>query len=242
MTLCGEASIVNHGPDHSRAVTLRCRSWGCPHCHDMRVRQLVKEIINGHPERLLTLTMRSGSEPTPELQAQALSRHFRTLMQWIRECWWDVDHQYFAVFEAHKSGWPHLHIAMRGCFLPWKTLRDWWEAISGSPGVDIRFIHDPRDCAAYVAKYMGKDTHRYEGTKRYWKSQGWQLVWDDEYERDDRFGGVFWIVPVQLADLAEQWSRRYRHVWWEQEVLVRGREPPPDVLEARRAIDALVAA
>jgi len=237
MTLCQEASIVTTGPYHRRAVTLHCRAWSCDHCHDMRVRQLVREIIDGHPQRLLTLTMRPDPSSNPDAQAQELAGSWRKLVRLIRKEFPDVKHSYFAVFEAHKSGWPHLHIALRGCFIKWEWLRDRWQEITGSTGVDIRFIHNPHDCAAYVAKYMGKDSHRFGKSKRYWKTQDWCQEPDDEPEPDPRFGRNFAIIPQRLEALAQDWIRVYRHVWWEDDTLVSGPEPPAGVRAARAAFD-----
>jgi len=238
MTLCREASIVNPGPAYRRAVTLKCRAWTCEHCHDMRVRQLVREIIDGHPERLLTLTMAPNTSSTPERQAQALAANFRRLIRLIRKNWPVTKHEYFAVFEAHKSGWPHLHIAMRGTFLPWAWLKEKWTEISGSGGVDIRFIHNPHDCAAYVAKYMGKDSHRFGSSKRYWHTKAWRLEPDRKPPRDLRFGSRYLTVPMPLCDLAAEWIRSARHVWMEGTTLISGPEPPQGVRAMRGWIDA----
>lgn len=238
MTLCREASLVNPGPAYRRAVTLKCRAWTCPLCHDMRVKQLVREIIDGHPERLLTLTMKPSPNATPDSQAKLLSANWRRLIQLIRRKWPNAKHEYFAVFEAHKSGWPHLHIATRGCYLPWQWLSDTWEALTGSRGVDIRFIHNPRDCASYVAKYMGKDSHRFGKSKRYWQSKGWQVEPDHKPPHDMRFGSRYITVPTRLHDLAAEWIASCRHVWWEGTTLVSGPEPPKDVQRMRSAVDA----
>jgi len=237
MTLCQEASIVQAGPYHARAVTLKCRAWSCENCRSMRVKQLIAEIIAGRPERMLTLTMKPDPSSNPDDQAKVLAANWRRLIRLIRKEFPHVKHSYFAVFEAHKSGWPHLHIALRGCFLKWEWLRDRWQELTGSNGVDIRFIHNPRDCAAYVAKYMGKDSHRFGKSKRYWKTQDWQIDADEPPQADERFGRRFDIIPTPLADLAIQWSKVYRHVWWEDDSVVRGPEPPPGVRAMRQAID-----
>jgi len=238
MTLCREASLVNPGPSYRRAVTLKCRAWTCELCKDMRVRQLIREIMDGHPERLLTLTMAPDPSSTPDLQAAAMAKNWRRLVVLIRRKWPGVDHQYFAVFEAHKSGWPHLHIATRGCYLDWKWLADTWEALTGSRGVDIRFIRNPKDCASYVAKYMGKDSHRFGTSKRYWHSKNWPLEADEGPPHDDRFGSRYHIVKMPLIDLAAEWIRTCRHVWYEGETLISGPEPPPGVRAMRAWDDA----
>jgi hypothetical protein len=77
------------------------------------------------------------------------------------------------VFERHESGWPHLHVA---CRVDWVD-KDWiwatWQEITGSTNLHWRPIDKSERAAFYVSKYLGKDPMRFEGCKRYWKSQNW---------------------------------------------------------------------
>lgn len=234
MTLCTEACLVNTGYQFQKAITLYCNAWGCEHCHNRRVRRLIAEIIQGHPERLLTLTCRAGTKETPDKQAQFMSQCFRKLWAKVRKRWPGVEHHYFCVFEAHKSGWPHLHIATRGCYMDWQWIKDRWEEISGSPGVDIRRIYDPKDCGSYMAKYIGKNPHRYQGVKRYWRTLKWNLEPENAPARDPRLDYRFIIVPLNRADLFAQWQVTKRHVWLEGKAVFSGPSPPKNI-EAMRA-------
>lgn len=236
MTLCTEACLVNVGAEYKKAITLFCNSWSCEICAPRRQKRLVAEICDGLPERLLTLTCRPGTAATPALQARMMADAWRILISWIREIWHEVDHQYFVVFEAHKSGWPHMHIALRGHYMPHWWLSAAWEALTGSPGVDIRMIYNPKQCAHYVAKYMGKDSHRFGTCKRYWKSTRWCVIPYDEGEPDDRFSNRWVVVPERWADLLEGWYWRYKHVWLEGDAAVTGPDPPWAQAELRRIV------
>ncbi len=84
--------------------------------------------------------------------------------------------EFLAVFEKHKSGYPHLHLLIKGNFLPWKMLRTMWEEITGSYMVDIRKISTVGLAALYCAKYIGKDLSSFEHCKRWWRSRAYNEV------------------------------------------------------------------
>lgn len=45
----------------------------------------------------------------------------------------------------------------------------------GAPIVDIRRVHSQKQVANYIAKYVGKEPHRFETCKRYWTTRSWRL-------------------------------------------------------------------
>jgi len=83
---------------------------------------------------------------------------------------------FLAVFEATKTGWPHLHILMRSRFIPQEWISAEMEAITGSPVVWIERISDLKKVASYIVKYCGKNPHRFGTTKRYWQSKDFALA------------------------------------------------------------------
>src|SRR5690606_31125816 len=75
-----------------------------------------------------------------------------------------------AVFERHKSGFPHLHLLIRARFLPVRELRAMWEGITKhSWNVNVMAIRTPGQLA-YAAKYIGKDLAAFAHCKRWWRS------------------------------------------------------------------------
>lgn len=77
---------------------------------------------------------------------------------------------FLAVFEATKKGWPHLHILSRAKWLDQKWLSNRMRQLIGAPVCDVRTVKNARHLSWYLAKYIGKNPHHFEGTKRYWRS------------------------------------------------------------------------
>jgi len=239
LTFCNTASIVKTGWEHRQASVLKCRAWTCELCAPTRRKGVICEVAAGHPDRLLTLTMKPSELRTPAEQAAYMSERFRRLIKLMRDRYPNTVWAYFCVFEAHKSGWPHLHVAMRGRFVPWAWLRDQWCDLTGSTGVDIRMIPDAKRAGSYIAKYLGKDLHKFGTCKRYWCSKAWRIDPKWVKSSDPRFFRSGRVEYRSTQDLATDWSRCFPDVWWEGMVVVAGPRAPPDVLRMRRAFDAL---
>lgn len=222
--LCSQACLVNHGIGAIRAVTLRCRSWACPLCLPLRKRQLVRDACDGLPDRLLTLTTRRVEGADPDQEALRQGRCFARLVKAIRKAHPGKEVAYFAVREATKAGWPHLHVLLRAPYLDWNWLRATWLQISGSPGVDIRKIYDPTKAARYVAKYIGKSPHQFGTAKRYWSSRGWSLAGDPAPRPGRGWSSLWQRTDTRLGQLAETY-------WLRGWTFVRG--PSLDYFEAR---------
>jgi len=206
--LCSEASLVNHGLGAIRAITLRCRCWSCDWCLPMRKARLVKDVAAGKPTKLLTLTTRvvEGADPVAEARRQGDA--WARLWRLIRKRYPDHELAFFIVREAHKSGWPHIHVALRTPFISWEWLTGQWEALTGSPGIDIRAIYNSADAAKYLAKYIGKDPMRFGTTKRYWHSRNWFDVRPDPQPPTGDWNSKWYIVKEHLGQLAEHaWMR-----------------------------------
>jgi len=223
--LCTHAVLVNQGDGQARATILRCKSWNCEHCFEARKARLIAEAASGEPERLITRTMRPSADETPDSQAVILAHAWRKLARKIVEHGWCDKLSYFCVFEAHESGWPHLHILQRGGYIDWKWLSKEWTKLTGSPGVDIRKIYDAKQCAGYVAKYIGKNPHRFEGVKRYWSTRDWDR---SGWEKPDDCGAwskTWETRDCTLAELRERWTETYPYTWFEAEMLYGGDGP-----------------
>ena len=154
-----------------RLVPLRCWSWHCPHCQPLRRRWLIKAALAGRPNRLLTLTVNRNAFPDPDQAAALLRRIFGLLILHLRRRFPAADIQYLAVMEATKAGHPHLHVLIRSAYIPQPLISRLMNRFMLSPIVDIRAIHSAPQAARYVAKYLGKQPHRFRTTYRYSRSR-----------------------------------------------------------------------
>lgn len=138
---------------------------------------------------MLTLTVSSNAYQTPDDAAQDLKRALVALRKRIARLWPGERMPFLAVFEKHKSGFPHLHLLIRARFMPVKTLREMWEGITKhSWNVNVMAIKTPGQLA-YAAKYIGKDLSAFEHCKRWWRSHDYhQLNETDEERRKTRAG------------------------------------------------------
>lgn len=155
----------------------------------------------GDPRLILTLTMRQGRYPTPEAQAVALSHAWRRLRRAAMRHYKLEKLPFMAVFERHKSGWPHLHILIRAKWLDQQWLSDWMASEEDSPVVDISRVRSRTEAANYVTKavgYASKNPERFQGVKRYWRSKDYILrprehsgrAWDEIYIVNRSWYGV----------------------------------------------------
>ena len=171
---CGDASLVKTDGRTGTAIPLYCRRWTCPECAPVRRRQVQALARSGRATTFITLTAGPKAGVTAADAARTLVAAWRRLRREIVKQKEIHSLAFIAVFEATKKGRPHLHILAR---LPWVDqawLSQRMDALAGSPIVDIRRVHNRSQAAAYVAKYLAKAPTRFEGCKRYWRSQDWQ--------------------------------------------------------------------
>jgi len=201
--LCSEASLVNHGLQAIRAITLRCRCWSCDNCLPMRKARLVKDVVAGQPNKFMTLTTRAveGGDPVAEAQRQTV--WFAQYIRLIKKRYPGIDIAYFVVREATQQGWPHMHVALRAPFIARKWLSETWETLTGAWNVDIKAIYQSGDAARYLAKYIGKNPHRFGTTKRYWHSRNWFDVRPEPEKPTGDWNSRWWIVPQRVVELAQ---------------------------------------
>jgi hypothetical protein len=210
MALCGEHTL--QGEDESlKAVGMAyCGTWDCETCGPRRLLKLWHEIIEGEPDRLLTLTNRPRPGVTACQWAKAQAKHWAAIRrQWLSEnpgkaC------PFFAVREAHKSGWPHLHIAIRGTWIDQAWLKARWEERTGDFKVDIRKFGNGKEVARYISKYIGKAPARFGTAKRYWHSKDWAPK-----KKDEAWTGEELPFPLKLTKQSwkEALDATYRTNW-----------------------------
>ncbi|KKK77056.1 hypothetical protein LCGC14_2857450 [marine sediment metagenome] len=225
--LCSEWSLVKREPTHTTVVPLRCHCWTCPECHPIRTQRLIAEAKAGNPNIFITLTSRNPGYGYPHEAAQKLARAWRIIRaEFLRE---HGKHSlpFICVFEKTEDGWPHLHIIGRCKWIEQKWLSERMDDLTGSPIADVRRAWGASKVAYYITKYVAKDPHRFEGTKRYWRSQDYLTPDPDEDTAPRRRTGLWevercdWRVLTEAMALGVLWIR-----WGDAEARVMNWRPP----------------
>lgn len=227
MPLCRSQTAVNREGDAYVAVSLPCNAWTCEECREQRKKRLIREACKGKPRIFLTLTSRIDPQKTPNQAAKELARAWRLVrLRYMRK------HRlkalpFIAVFERTKNGWPHLHILLRSKAIRRSDISNWMDELTNSPVVDVRRIHSIKEVAGYVAKYIGKDPHKFGTAKRYWQSKDYKVA-NDNYEAPDRNVSGDWQLWANcLNTIARDFQDLGYLVSWESKNVCKAR-PPPD--------------
>lgn len=187
MFLCTPEITVKREGQENRARPVRCKRWSCEHCKETNRRKVIALAVKGKPTAMLTLTVSNKNYPSPHDAANDLKRGLVALRKRIARKFHGRKMSFLAVFERHKSGWPHLHLLIRAPFMPHKWLVECWKQITASYIVDIRPIDGDNQARFYVAKYLGKDLAPFEHCKRWWRSHDFNDKEElTEEERQDR--------------------------------------------------------
>jgi hypothetical protein len=120
----------------------------------------------GKPSRLLTITCRHcGNE---NQAADEMYKEWYRVARVLR-CKYDKKLAYLGVFECHKDGWPHLHVALRSSYIRVDAIRWVMKSLGVTCGINIR---------SWVPKhlfYLSKDPVKLHGHKRFFSSRNWCL-------------------------------------------------------------------
>lgn len=210
---CREQSIAVEGRMGAIATAVKCKSWLCPLCFEMRKAQLIRLAASGKADRFITVTCRRGQYATPDEAAKAIAAAWRRFVLHWRRTNKGQKCEYLCVMEAHKSGWPHLHVLWRGPWIKWTYLRAEMQTLLNSPHVHIKRIFNGSSYAAYVAKYVGKAAHKFATTKRYWTSKNYEL------DQDTAAPKVFPKVTfrdrrnITIEELKKEWTNKGKLIW-----------------------------
>lgn len=226
--LCREVSLVKFAHRHREITCLKCRSWGCEECQPDRQRGLQRLARNGHPNMFITLTHKNNGTYSREEAAKRLSGVFNIVAKRIRRLYGYKRLPYLCVFEAHKSGYPHLHILLRCEWIDQKVLSAWCSELLDSPIVDVRRVKNQSMAAFYVTKYVGKAPGKFGTSKRYWHSKDWISVNEPERHLAVFQWGSTERTTTRFLQTIRQWldagarvsfMSDYRaRAWWPDEI------------------------
>ena len=213
--LCNEWSLVNRDRGIVTIVPLKCRCWTCDYCHDFRKAELIENAIRGRPNTFITLTINPGQPGDESAHAQALAHAWRRVVRAAKRKYKYRSIPFLAVFETTKAGEPHLHILARVPWIDQGWLSKEMANQINSPIVDIRRISSRRAIVNYIAKYVGKEPHRFKHSKRYWSTRDYQL-WRKDRDRADLGNRQSWVIyRASVAFLAEMQEGFGCTVTWE---------------------------
>jgi hypothetical protein len=162
---CGSRSIVLQSaddPSRYKVACQRCHDRFCLPCMQDRARLIVANLktqLEYEPTRFLTLTLKHNDDPL-SVQLDRLYASFTTLR---RRSFWKATVTGGVAFLELKFAtsddlWhPHLHVLLRGKYLPRKLVSDAWLQITGDSFiVDIRMAKSPEHLYAYLTRYVTK--------------------------------------------------------------------------------------
>lgn len=218
--LCSQAKIVKYGQGMTSAKLLKCRSWQCEICRPDRAKQLVAMAIKGQAKIFITLTVRRGDPETVNERCKELIAAWRKVRSRACKKYGYKSIPFLAVVEAQKSGEPHLHIIARVPWIEQAWLSQQMHQLINSPICWIETVQSRRKLANYVAKYCGKDPHKFGTCKRYWTSADW-LAKDTSDDEPVMDRSIRWEQQPGLPeDLIHIWNRlgyktRWRRPWFQ---------------------------
>lgn len=152
---CGGYSVVGVNGSDAAVYPLRCGRWRCGSCGPRLVRRARDRIRAGlaqGPTRFVTLT--SPGTESLEQSFQEFSEHWKRLSLRIGRRFGRIE--YAAVVELQDRGSPHLHVLLRGPFIPRPWLAKAARDVGFGRALDIR--RPTSDLAGYLTKALGSGT------------------------------------------------------------------------------------
>lgn len=162
---CGRRQWVvreKAGQRRFRVMGNYCKSRWCVPCSRSKayvIRQALASRMFDGPTRFVTLTLRHDAKPL-RVMLDKLYACFRRLQ--LTELWKTcvtagASFLEIKVSKADGEWHPHLHVLVKGKYLPVKKLSQVWHAITkDSYIVDVNLVRDDRKIVHYVTKYLTK--------------------------------------------------------------------------------------
>jgi len=203
---CGNGVFVKSDRIGYHVIACRCRAWRCPDCGPQRRRRVRDEIASGEPTAFLTLTWSLRRNLPPDAARSEMGLAWKHLVARIKRRWPGEEFEYAVVVEKTQRGYPHLHIAFRGPFIPQAWLSEAWCDLTSASIVWIEACNSQGAVAGYLAKYLSKDPTKLGTGKRYWFSQGYRRQDDNGRPAHRPVSRWSWqsdhivAVVVKLAD------------------------------------------
>jgi len=164
---CCRGSIV--GIDESTrqvaVIPAACHRWACPECAARKAAEYAHRLFKAEPERHIVLTWDPKVSDDPQQAIDVMKDALRKLAYRIRGGNTRKDgsrqfpvyrFEYAAIWELHVNGFPHIHIAQWGDYIPHQLLRKHWNALTGATIVYIKSMASALPDAHHWTKYLLK--------------------------------------------------------------------------------------
>lgn len=193
MSFCSFFSLVVFKETTPEVVVmqrLRCKSWSCPHCAKVNRQNWSQHLSRRLPRVapdwwFVTLTAHENTR-TPENSLNNIRSSIDRLFKRLRRIFEHVE--YVRVFEVHKKGAFHAHLAISGLsdrvqrhtarngvqfYRPTDqvkgvgnlSIRTWFRKTCRSLGmgymVDVQRVGNLRDVVRYIVKYLTKEAQSF---------------------------------------------------------------------------------
>jgi len=150
----GAAVYANAETQTCVVVPLMCHRWDCDTCGPIKAKMWERQIASALPERFMLFTRNPVKGDSPQYAYDRMKAGWTAFVRAIRARFGRFE--WCAIWELHKDGYPHLHVAQKGKFLP----QAWLSRVAPHFGfgkvVDIQRIYSKNGCAHYMSKYMVK--------------------------------------------------------------------------------------
>lgn len=190
---CCRGAIVGIDKLNGRIAVIpaACHRWACPACAQRKAAQIYERLSRAKPERHITLTCDPALHEGPLAALDVMKQSLRKLAHQLRNPpprpdgaprWGPFDFEYCAIWERHKSGYPHVHLAQHGSYIPQALISKLWRKLTGAYIVHIK---------AYELEYY----HGHHWTKYFLKQiphtasmySGYRMVsFSNHYDRNGR--------------------------------------------------------
>lgn len=221
---CGLSTFVSVRKGETHLHRFRCHSWKCRTCFPGRAKRLRKDAYDGRPTKFLTLTVDPAQFPDKHKAAHALVVAWRRMREAIQKSKGLRPIPFIAVFEAHKSGWPHLHILCRMPFVPQTWISDYMGRRLNSPICWIQALKSRKKAAGYVSKYIGKAPEQFIGCKRYWRNRAYIVRFKPPKDPTK----TWTLTETSMEEIAEIMGaiQRFSELWGVEYFVIPTTGPP----------------
>lgn len=208
---CGKGGLWFWDEDKERAffVRLRCHLWTCPTCGPIKQAQWAAIARAGRPDRHLVLTTGRNWKLSLSQAIAWLRKAFEKFRKWLNKTFGYS--AYICVVELHEDGWPHLHVLLRGPYLPEPQLMRKWHELTGSKHIWITKKDTPSRYAAEVSKYLTKNipAMKQAGFRGHAvsKSNDWlppDWTWGDPPSEHCSYLGLVRLPPQEMLGLLQR--------------------------------------
>jgi hypothetical protein len=213
---CGRRSLIGVDGQEVAIYPLHCKRWRCRRCGARNLRKARNRIRAGLTGQLSFLTITSPSTESAEESFRLLSSRWRALHQRLNRRFGRLE--FVAVVERQRRGHAHLHVLVRGAYVP----KPWLQRAAADVGfgfADAR--RSDAKSAWYLTKSIGPGTSG-DQLPSHFRRIRWSKGWSLPVARPPRRACQAWYLAFSGTVLAAESAkaRGYRIV-----ELVHG---PPD--------------